>query len=368
MARTLPPTSRRREAGLAILLVAILVLVLFGIAALVVDGGHAFDLKAQCQATADAAALAAGEKLPDLTAARAAAMAYGTKNMDPAKHGTVITASNVEFGKWASNVFTPSALATEINAVRVTARRSVSGLNAMDTTFGKSVGSDTVDVSSKAVAVASSGKIWHVCLLQDVTSSFSAELTQAKAADKALLDCFKATVPSTSMFGIVTFTGWSRVVTPMTGISTGYATLSTGVSNIKVCGSSGAPVCSGTDIAAGLTGATTALALTPLGANICKAIVLVSDGQPQPDLQGSHPTSTAAQLKTLATTAANTAWAAGIHVFVVFYDGDNDAAGRAFLQTLTRGDGIFLSTPDPSKIADLLKVICSNFTKLHIVN
>ena len=133
MSSHLSRVQRRSERGASFIFFAILIVLIFGFAALVIDGTHAYDVRAQCQSTADAAALAAGMQLPNLATAQAAALALGLKNMDPLVHGTVIKAGDVQFGKWdfAAKTFTQTAVVTNINAVRVYARRS--GVNAIGT-------------------------------------------------------------------------------------------------------------------------------------------------------------------------------------------------------------------------------------------
>src|SRR5262245_19365371 len=115
----------RRESGMAMILIAVIVVILFGLGALAVDGGHIYEVRSQCQATADAAALAAGKVISDQAAARAAAIASAKKNMNPAVHGTVVTDKDVEFGAWdaTAHKFTVTNVLKDINAVRVTAQR-----------------------------------------------------------------------------------------------------------------------------------------------------------------------------------------------------------------------------------------------------
>ncbi|HEX5011259.1 MAG TPA: vWA domain-containing protein [Planctomycetota bacterium] len=364
-----PRPGRRSERGLSFAWFAVVVVLIFGVAGLVIDGSHAYDVRTQCQATADAAALAAGLKLPSLVTAQAAALAMGLKNMDPLVHGTVIKAGDVQFGKWdfVAKTFTQTAVLSNINAVRVYARRSAANANPLALSFAKAIGFSSVDVQGKAVAAAAAGKPWSISLVQDVTSSFSAELAQARTADHNLLDCYSSMAAPGSRMGLITFTGWSQQLAPLSVLSTSYALLNSAVNAIKLCGSVGAPICSGTDIAAGLQAGTNMLTAAPPLAGVGKAIVMVTDGQPQPSTQGSHPTSTATQLKALATQWADNADAAGISVFIVYYDGDNDPAAKAFLQTLVRGEGIFLTTPDPAQIPALLDTICSKLTKLMLV-
>src|SRR5206468_3523665 len=87
-----------------------------------------------------------------------------------------------------------------------------------------------------------------------------------------------------------------------------------------------------------------------------KAIILVTDGQPEPSNKGSHPAATAAQLKTYATQWADNANAANISIFIVFYNESHDNAAETFLKSLVRGEGIYLSTPDPNQIPALLAI------------
>jgi Flp pilus assembly protein TadG len=74
-------TKTRDERGQAIVLTVLSLVVLLGMAALVLDVGAWFHQKRQLQATADAAALAGAQLLPDDPGgASAQAVTYGTKN------------------------------------------------------------------------------------------------------------------------------------------------------------------------------------------------------------------------------------------------------------------------------------------------
>ena len=357
------------ESGASFVLIAIMILVAFGIAALVVDGTHGWDVRGTCQSTADAAALAAGAQLPNQAAALAAALSYGVHNMDPTIHGIAVAPGDVIFGRWdfATKTFTPTTVEVDVNAVRVIARRSDSNSNPVETTFGKALGFDTLDVQSKATAACAAETPWFLALVQDVTGSFVAELSLAKTADSNLLDCFKSVAPGQSRLGVITFTGWSQMQAPLTPMLSGYPLLNLAISSIKSCGSVGAPICSGTDIAAGLQAGTNMLTGAPPLAGVNKAIVLVTDGSPEPNPSGSHPGATVAELKQYATEWANNADAAGISVFVVFYDETGNPTAGNFLQTLVRGEGIYLSTPDPLQIPALLDKICAQFSELTLV-
>jgi len=364
-----PATARRTESGMVVVIVAVFLVLLVGFVALVVDGGHAYETQTRCQATADAAALAAAGLLPDQAGAKAAALSYGVKNMDPVAHGTVVGASDVEFGAWSftTKSFTPTTDPASVNAVRVYARRADANSNALPLSFGQVFGYSKTDVKGSAIAAAAGGKPWDLVLVQDVTSSFSGELSKAISADKQLLDCFHAMAPSTSLFGLVTFTGWSTVLSAPTLIGVGYTALKTAANAIKTCGSTGAPICSGTDISAGLQAATNLLVPIVAPAGTGKAIILVTDGQPEPSSKGSHPTATAAQLKTFATQWADNANAASISIFIVFYNESHDTTAENFLKSLIRGQGIYLSTPDPNQIPALLAIICGKLGKPQLV-
>jgi hypothetical protein len=60
----------------------------------------------------------------------------------------------------------------------------------------------------------------------------------------------------------------------------------------------------------------------------------------------------------MAVAAANTAAAQGIDVYTIFYGGSSSAAN--WFATLKRGNGISLTTPDPTKIATLMGQVCAS--------
>lgn len=115
---------------------------------------------------ADAAALAAASRLPDLDAARAAALAYVEKNLPSAEYGQVLNEEDIEFGLWdpQTRTFTPN---TDPNAqgaaaaVRVTAQLSAENNNAVKTFFAPIIGVDVMDVAETAIA----GRMGAPCVL-----------------------------------------------------------------------------------------------------------------------------------------------------------------------------------------------------------
>jgi nitric oxide reductase activation protein len=121
------------------------------------------------------------------------------------------------------------------------------------------------------------------------------------------------------------------------------------------------PACSGTDIAAGIEDGIRVFndPANPSRSPGGRVIVLVSDGEPNADSKGSHPTLNNTQLLTLAQQRADDAWADGIHLYVVFFNQSNDAAAAAKLRTLARGKGDFVQVTD----AALLPAALRNVTK-----
>jgi Flp pilus assembly protein TadG len=122
-----------------------------GLSGLAIDGGYLYFVRAQLQATADAAALAAAFDLPDPVVAKAKAQAYVEKNMPAAKHGSVVGTNDVQVGNWnaATKTFTVGA---PYSAVRVIARRASSNGNAVDLFFMRALGISTSNVVADAIA------------------------------------------------------------------------------------------------------------------------------------------------------------------------------------------------------------------------
>lgn len=354
----------RSEGGFVLVLVTVGMVLIAGFAALAVDGARLASMRTQCQTTADGAALAAVNELPDLDAVRARALEYAAKNMPAGVHGAVLAPSDVETGHWdpGSRVFTPGSASAD--AVRLTIRRTADSGNALPLTLGRVFGQDSSDVLATAVASFGTAQKWDVTLVQDVTGSFSQEIEDAKDGDQVLLDCILDHAHEDSRFGLVTFTGWGQLVSPMLEIGSGHATLTSKISSIDECGSYGMPPCSGTDVAAGLeTAVNLMVGDPPDDPETAQAIILVGDGQPTSNSNGSHPGHSTWKLKKLARDWADNAEAAGISVFVVFFDESNSSSASDFMASLVRGEGIYLRTPDPAEIPDLLMKVCAQLPR-----
>lgn len=87
---------RRNERGQAIVLMTLSLVVVMGMAALVLDVGNWFHTKRRLQGTADAAALAGAQRLPDdPSGAQAMAMSYANQNGGDVAGANIVVSSTV---------------------------------------------------------------------------------------------------------------------------------------------------------------------------------------------------------------------------------------------------------------------------------
>ncbi len=358
---TTPPMPRSaRQDGFVFLLVMASMLALIGLAALAIDGGRMLQVRSQVQTTADGAALAGVSQLPLIPVVRGNAIRFAELNMPPDQHGDVLVPADVLVGHWDVDSRTFINAGTPLDAVRVTVRRAEQNDNSLPTMLAGALGIRDVDVAATATASFGTAQTWDVVIVQDVTGSFSAEIGDARDANQALVDCLEDHVGDDSRAGLVTFTGWGQVKKPLSPIKADILSLKSAIGAIKNCGSTGMPVCSGTDIAAGLEAAVNHMIGSPSPDPEAKqALVLVGDGAPNASWKGSHPSMSTSQISNLAVTWADNADAAGISVFVVFFDERNDNRAATYMASLVRGDGIFLRTPDPTELPNLLLQICA---------
>ncbi len=154
-----------RRNGSVLVLVAVLLPALLGLAAFAFDIGHIAFIRSRLQAAADAAALAGAEELPNGVSALSAAQTIGGLNL-PEKD-SIVASNDVEFGNWSENdqTFTTSPAAVA-NAVRVTAELSDQNGNPLPLFFGSFVGVSQTNVSASAIAITGS-KIGTRFLIDD---------------------------------------------------------------------------------------------------------------------------------------------------------------------------------------------------------
>jgi hypothetical protein len=152
----------RGEEGLALVLVTLCLVILLCMSAFAVDLGRAYFTQRTLQASADAAALAGAQELPDPGLATAVAGTYdgkaGSKN---AHHDVDVISSTI-----TTKCLTSAPSCEPVNAVVVEQTARVS------TTFAKVFGIDHIDVDAKATACSPCGaKPLDIVIVQDRTGS-----------------------------------------------------------------------------------------------------------------------------------------------------------------------------------------------------
>lgn len=152
----------RNQRGAVLPLVALLLIVLAGFAALAVDVGYLYVNRAKLQGAADSAVLAAVRELPDAASAQTKASEYATKNLAPERFGTVLLGSDVLLGQWDASTRTFTAAAEPANSVKVTVRMAEANANPVSLFFARALGFDTADITVEATATLGDPP---VCLL-----------------------------------------------------------------------------------------------------------------------------------------------------------------------------------------------------------
>lgn len=348
--------SRSQRRGAALLYAAALMAILFGIASLVVDYGRLLLAKRELRSTVDAACLAGTSGLSvSATEARSRAKAVAAANKVNGKPLTLLD-SDIELGTWnsATRQFTKLQGSNEAKAttLRINAHLSQDRGTAIDLVFLPILGGARLCELSAVAAAGTGVTSSDIVIVQDVTQSFADELSDAKAGDRALLDSLYNN-GGKSAFGLVAFSGRGKTIAPLQTISGNYNSLRSKISSLALAGSSGMPVSSGTDIAAGIEQGITVFD-NYTNKSAARAMIIVSDGEPTNSSNGAHPTLNAKQLLALAQSDATVAWSKKIHVYVVFFNRDNDKTAANNLRSLIRGDGVFVQVSDPKKLPDAL--------------
>jgi len=177
----------RDQRGSVLTLLAASMMMLVGFASLAIDGGYLYALQSKLQATADAAALAGANRLPDPAAVTIAAMDYTGKNMPAADHGTVLTNADVVTGTWDTDTRTFIPNGTPLNAVKVTTRRAQANGNPAQLFFAAALGLSQTDINTSAVAGSRAGSM-ELALVLDVSGSMKKNMNDLKIASQNLID------------------------------------------------------------------------------------------------------------------------------------------------------------------------------------
>jgi Flp pilus assembly protein TadG len=356
-----PASVAGARKGIAMPLMVLMFTVLIALVAFGVDIGYVQMVKSELVTAIDAANLAGASGLPvSVGEARKRAKDIARSNIVAGKP-LMINDSDIELGHWdpQTNQFVPHGGSSQnkSTAVRVTAKLTKENHNPVNLIFAPILGIKSVDLTVSAVAGFAPAP--DIVIVQDITSSFSAELADAKDGDQALIDALYLNGSGRSDVGFVVHTGWGTTLAPLQPISSNYTALTQIISNTKLCGNSGMPVCSGTDIASGLEEAIKVFSDPNYTSSVgsVKAIVLVSDGEPTQNSSGAHPKLTDSQLLTLAQQKADEAWAQNIHIYVVYFNRDGDQSAAAKVATLKRGSGDFVQVSNPKHLPDALEKI-----------
>jgi Putative Tad-like Flp pilus-assembly len=142
-------TKHRR--GNVLVLAALLLVFVFTMVAFAIDIGYIVHVDTEFQRTADACALAAARKFPDLDAARDMAKSVAQENAHV--EGPVLTDNDIIFGHWNRRTATWTAGGSDINAVRVLVRRTAETGNPLGLFFARAMGHNVTDIQAEAIAM-----------------------------------------------------------------------------------------------------------------------------------------------------------------------------------------------------------------------
>ncbi len=387
------PSLPRRGSAAAVTVLSLGALL--GFVAMSTDWGAVYTGHTSLQAASDAAAVAAAGALPDLDAVRRRARAYAARIE---VHGEPVRLEDgdIEVGVWDGATFTPTH-PDDADVVRVTARAPVPTPLAAR----RGVDAGHPETMSGAGAVLG-GPAPDLVIVQDVSGSFSREFPIARQADLSLLQCIRDRAADTTRIGVVTFSGFEENQLAPDGLVTldeGYSRVRKTIDGLDLCGRGDMLDCAGTNIAAGLWEALRLLDGSESEAEIGRAAVLVSDGAPYADRAvceretwrvrekykdkrgrtryrwvtrvGDYATDAAAaycpgwkdrpndrDLERAALDLREEFQAAGYDLHTVFYNERSDGKESRFMQDMVAGRGVYLESPDPTDLPEMLDLVC----------
>jgi hypothetical protein len=387
---------RERRAGVAFVVAYMLpVLVAFGV--LGVETGQVHLQKTLLKQTVTAAALAGANLIAtyytsspnSTTTIVSAAQAIATANMSVAKYGTVVPAVNVVLGTWNAAASPPSFTngGTSPNAVQVTGLQTAANHNAVTLFFSRIIGYGSYDLTATAVASYGTGQTFNTIIINDLTQSFSSDISAQQAADTAILQCIIAAAGTSSKFGITAFNGHSFLYEPLTQAGTNSTAIQAKITGLTGC--SVTPNCStGSNVASGIYSAIQQFGGTGY-ANTKNSVIIITDGVPSvlnnatktsyATADGIGPTATpstlqvcgntvnttctSANLLAMATNQAAAARKANISISTIYYSGNTaanlQASYTASLAALSGGTGISLVAPTSASISTTFAAFCA---------
>jgi hypothetical protein len=178
--------ARSGEKGQVLIIVVIfLAIVLLGIAALVIDIGRAYYAHRSLQASADAAALAGAQELPDAASAQSTAMSYGGHSGGKNDQGNIpgVTTSVT------TKCITSLGKCDPVNAIVVTEHAAN-----VPTLFARILGIDHFSITARATAAMGQGvpKPAHIMIIFDRTNSMNQSCTAGSSKATCVRDGIKA--------------------------------------------------------------------------------------------------------------------------------------------------------------------------------
>ncbi len=384
-----PRPHRSARRGSYAVIVALMLVILLGFAALAIDLTYLRLTRLQAQNAADAGAHAALVELRasrDANTARGRAVSVVNLNVVAGEPAQVDPIRDVVFGGWDfdAKFFDPAA--DFINAVEVSVRRDAdSPGGAVPLMIAKVFGTEAAEAKSTGSSVGAL-RSRDVVIVQDVTHSFADEISEARQADIVLLDFMKENGFPGDAVGMVTFVGAAEVWTPLAPLRSDYETIRSQWMTLDWCNrnywpftvlytelfhdapqmmncNEGSPEVtyfqdSGTNQGTGLELAIdTLVASGETNAHSLKTIVLVSDGKPQCVPEGTACDDAAADF---GTNMAERAAADNISIFSVSMNEAYDEEQSAYLESLVRGYGAFYETPDATELPDILEKIAAS--------
>src|SRR4051812_27205976 len=178
----------RPRHGTAMLYTVVAFVAIIAMASFAVDYAHVVLARFQLRTAIDAAGLAGASGLQVSPAeARLRAKTIAAANAVDG-HALALLDSDIEIGTYTGGTFT---VLTGTNEAKGTAMRITGQLNAARNTsvnllFAKVLGRAFVDLNAQTIGGSAAGA--DVVLVQDITSSFSTSLNNAKTGDQGLLD------------------------------------------------------------------------------------------------------------------------------------------------------------------------------------
>lgn len=375
-------SRRASRRGSTAVIVALCMMVMLAFVALGVDWGAVSSARAELQIAADAAATAGASGLPTPATAKARAIAYANQ-VSIRGVPVELSPADITIGSWnkGARAFAPGEVATA-DAIKVVVHYE------LELPISSIFGYPSVTLTAQSGGGATTmGKVPDLVIVQDVTPSFADEIARAKKADKALVDCIHNKADPDSQVGLVAFSGLEKnLLLPNTLVTYGssYSTVTSKINSIQLCGNTGMPACQNTNHATAFHMANAILTASTSPPEVGRAVLLISDGAPVADTtvcnksKGKYATAAATALcpgwgnkptipKIKASTLAlrDTMEAKGYDIYTVFYNETSDPVQTAFMNDLTANKGIYLETPDPDNLGELLAQVCHAYTSEH---